>query len=32
MDIQDLSILDGKIGRFEKFERIFEAADNEIPF
>jgi len=41
LEVQDLSILDGKIGRFEKYERIFEVRDNmplididedEIPF
>lgn len=39
-DIQDLSIRDGKIGRFEKFERIFKVSnipiididEDEIPF
>jgi len=30
-DVQNLSIEDGKIGKFEKFERIFEIND-EIPF
>ena len=32
LDVQDLSILDGKIGRFKKYERIFEVGDNEIAF
>ena len=28
LDVQDFSILDGKIGKFEKYERIFEVRDN----
>lgn len=32
-NVQDMSIRDGKIGRFEKFERIFKIdKDDEIPF
>ena len=32
IDVQDLSILNGKIGRFDKYERIFEINNNGIPF
>jgi hypothetical protein len=32
IDVQDLSILDGKIGRFDKYERIFKIDNNGIPF
>lgn len=32
IDLQDLSILNGKIGRFDKYERIFEIDNNGIPF
>lgn len=31
-NVQDMSIRDSKIGKFEKFERIFEIDGNEIPF
>ena len=32
MDVQDMSKRDGKIGKFEKFERIFVIDNNEILF